>query len=127
MFTNIDVIYSCFRPKCGARFSGRAEGVGLRAECGRQPVVDTPDDSLRGAGHAERALRSAGLSVQAAKLLARHGVRSPDELWAMTLTSSASSSGLRSLLAALPGCRPKTATEIEDWWERGPAIGWRKG
>jgi hypothetical protein len=90
--------------------------------------VDQPDDSLslRATAHAERALRSAGLSVQAAKLLAGHGVRGPDELWSMTLTSSASSSGLRSLLEAIPGCRPRTATEIEDWWERGPAIGWRK-
>lgn len=85
--------------------------------------MDTPDDSLRATAHAERALRSAGLSPQAARLLARHGVRSPDELWALTLTSSAASPGLRSLLKALPGCRPKTATEIEDWWERGPAIG----
>jgi hypothetical protein len=89
--------------------------------------VDTPDDSHRGGGHAERALRSAGLSVQAARLLARHGVRGPDALWSMTLTSSANSPGLRSLLEAIPGCRPTTATEIEDWWERGPPIGWRRG
>jgi hypothetical protein len=89
--------------------------------------VDTPDDSLcdetqRAVAHAERTLRSAGLSAQAAKLLAGHGVRRPDELWSMTLTSSANSLGLRSLLKAIPGCGPKTATEIEDWWERGPAI-----
>lgn len=89
--------------------------------------MDTPDDSLRAASHAERALRSAGLSVQAAKLLARHGVRGPDELWAMTLTSSANHTGLRSLLKSIPGCRPKTATEIEDWWERGPSIEGRRG
>jgi hypothetical protein len=85
--------------------------------------VDTPDDSLLAAARAERALRNAGLPAQAAKLLAGHGVRGPDELWSMTLTSSSNSLGLRSLLKAIPGCRPKTATEIEDWWARGPAGG----
>jgi hypothetical protein len=85
--------------------------------------VDTSDDSLRTTAQAERALRSAGLPAQAAKLLAKHGVRGPDELWSMTLTSSANSPGLRSLLQAIPGCTPQAATEIEDWWERGPAIG----
>lgn len=88
--------------------------------------MDTPDDmrdSLLATAHAERALRSAGLSAQAARLLARHGVRGPDELRSMTLTSSARSPGLRSLIEAIPGCRPRTATEIEDWWERGPVSG----
>ena len=96
------------------------------AECGREPVVQTPDDireSLFAAAHAERALRSAGLPAQAAKLLAGQGVRGPDELWSMTLTSSAGSPGLRALVKAIPGCGPQMATAIEDWWERGPAAG----
>jgi hypothetical protein len=38
----------------------------------------------------------------------------------MTLTSSAGNQGLRALLKAIPGCAARTATEIEDWWERGP-------
>jgi hypothetical protein len=70
---------------------------------------------------AERGLRNAGLSARAAKLLAAHGVQGPDELWAMTLTSSAGSLGLRALLKAIPGCSVQTASEIEGWWERGPA------
>jgi hypothetical protein len=85
--------------------------------------VDTSDDSLRAIAQAERALQGAGLPPSAARLLARHGVRGPDELWSMTLTSSATHAGLRSLLDAIPSCRPKTRTEIEAWWERGPAIG----
>lgn len=86
--------------------------------------MDTPDDisaALLATAQAERALRGAGLTARAAKLLADHGVRGPDELWAMTLTSSAGSQGLRSLVKAIPGCGTQTATEIEDWWERGPA------
>jgi hypothetical protein len=82
--------------------------------------VDTPDDSLRAGALAERALRRAGLTQRVAKLLAGHGVRGPDELWSLTLTSSARSPGLRSLIKAIPGCGPQTASEIEAWWERGP-------
>lgn len=85
--------------------------------------MDTPDEmreSLLATDGAERTLRNAGLSARAAKLLAGHGVRRPDELWAMTLTSSAGSPGLRALLDAIPGCGPQTASEIVDWWERGP-------